>query len=139
MRSFNEVFTTPPRLLRDSSIEDYSKYYNYLQERKKHGINGVWPYRPKVKVHREYLSYLKRCLEKNRVFNLTHEQFSSIIELDCTYCGNKSNSIDRIDSSKGYELDNCQPCCVTCNMMKYTHTDQFFLEHIRKIADHRLR
>ena len=28
------------------------------------------------------------------------------------------NGIDRIDSSKDYTLDNCNPCCQICNIAK---------------------
>jgi 5-methylcytosine-specific restriction endonuclease McrA len=43
------------------------------------------------------------------------------------------NGIDRIDSNKGYTMDNCVSCCWTCNRMKGNMTQQNFLEHISKI------
>ena len=45
----------------------------------------------------------------------------------------KVNGIDRIDSSKGYSLDNCVPCCPLCNRLKSDLDKNMFLEHISKI------
>ena len=54
----------------------------------------------------------------------------------CHYCGSeKSNGIDRIDSSLGYLPDNVLPCCKICNYMKNNHSYKFFVEHIKKIVE----
>ncbi len=44
-------------------------------------------------------------------------------------------SIDRIDSSKGYELGNVQWTHKHINFMKYTHTQSYFIELCKKVAD----
>jgi hypothetical protein len=41
------------------------------------------------------------------------------------------NSIDRIDSDKGYTLDNCVPCCHPCNAAKLDFTIQEFREQTK--------
>ena len=46
------------------------------------------------------------------------------------------NGIDRVDSSKGYTLDNCVPCCSICNTMKLNYTLQEFSDHITKVYNH---
>jgi 5-methylcytosine-specific restriction endonuclease McrA len=66
----------------------------------------------------------------------------------CNYCGDeltnykknkdsygefKYNGIDRIDSSKGYEIDNVVPCCKNCNTMKWDLDVDDFYKHIKKI------
>jgi hypothetical protein len=43
------------------------------------------------------------------------------------------NGIDRIDSNLGYEINNCIPCCGTCNYMKNTMTPKDFLKKIEII------
>lgn len=43
------------------------------------------------------------------------------------------NGIDRIDSSKGYNKENCVPCCFLCNKMKSNLYYKDFLHHIGKI------
>lgn len=60
---------------------------------------------------------------KNREFNLPTEAFYRLIEMPCFYCeqerpSDKYHGVDRIDSSKGYEVDNVVPCCSMCNRMK---------------------
>ena len=70
-----------------------------------------------------------RCLS----FELTKEEFVSLISKSCFYCneppserwhearGNGhmlSNGLDRIDSSKGYTTNNVVPCCKECNNKK---------------------
>jgi hypothetical protein len=45
------------------------------------------------------------------------------------------NGIDRVDSNKGYELDNCVPCCFTHNGMKSDLTKEDFLIAIKKVYE----
>lgn len=44
-------------------------------------------------------------------------------------------SIDRIDSSKGYELDNIQWVHKDINFMKRTYSQKYFLEMCKKVAE----
>jgi len=62
---------------------------------------------------------------KNIEFGLTFEEFVYVRENPCYYCENKLHSktvygvgLDRIDSSKGYTIDNVLPCCYLCNRIK---------------------
>ena len=41
------------------------------------------------------------------------------------------NGIDRINSDKGYTIDNCVPCCAQCNHMKLDYTTEEFLTKIK--------
>lgn len=43
------------------------------------------------------------------------------------------NGIDRKDSSKGYTIDNCVPCCTECNTMKSDLPLDVFYNRIDKI------
>lgn len=49
------------------------------------------------------------------------------------------NGVDRVDSSRGYELNNCVPCCGKCNKMKLDLSEAEFYAHIEKILAHRAR
>lgn len=51
----------------------------------------------------------------------------------------KHNGIDRLNSSIGYEVDNCVPCCYICNRAKAQLDDKTFLNHITKIYNHRIK
>jgi hypothetical protein len=96
---------------------------------------------------RMYSNY--KCHGKD--FELSFEEFTSLVSQDCKYCGTKPeqdrfsknrklslklNGIDRVDSSIGYTLDNCVPCCSTCNGMKSDLPVGQFLTHINKIFKH---
>lgn len=102
---------------------------------------------------RNYNNYKSKiqhqCTDKE--FTLSLEEFSNITKQNCYYCNSEPvfperfknefkqreieyfNGIDRIDSSKGYILDNCVPCCSICNRMKSDLNQEFFLNHINKI------
>ena len=84
-----------------------------------------------------YLQY-KREFKKRRnlPFELTQEEYYDIRSQDCTYCGGPGGSIDRVDSSLGYTLDNCTPTCKRCNMMKHTMRQEDFIAHCRKIVEY---
>ena len=81
------------------------------------------------------------------------EEFKDLINKPCAYCGsnptsdtyingnkfNKTNAlvyvngIDRIDSTKGYSVNNCVPCCTMCNKMKLDYSLEDFKTQISKI------
>lgn len=82
-------------------------------------------------------------------FELTPEEFTSIIKKDCFYCGKSprehkfiakslskneytivANGIDRFDNTLGYTSNNCVPCCTECNWMKRNLSYQDFRDHI---------
>ena len=85
-------------------------------------------------------------VRNNREFELTKEQFFSIIQQDCHYCGkvsnpfnansNNINGIDRLDSSGGYIVENCVPCCSQCNISKNTMGYDQFINWIEKVYKH---
>ena len=93
-----------------------------------------------------YRGYRKNS--KNE-FELTLEEFKFFLGKPCKYCGKSSsnvlnyrgikntllkvkyNGIDRVDSSKGYTMDNCVTCCYRCNYMKSNMSTEEFLDQIR--------
>ena len=66
------------------------------------------------------LRYQKKAAESNLPFDLTLEQFTLLVGQDCVWKCSECNrtGVDRIDSSKGYTLDNCQSMCGKHNKMK---------------------
>lgn len=104
-----------------------------------------------------YRSSARNAEERKHKFNLTYDEFISLVKQDCFYCGEKPrpasldllkkrgntkeptfyyNGIDRIDPSGDYDLENCVPCCPRCNYMKHTSTQQDFYSQIVKIYNH---
>ncbi len=95
-------------------------------------------------------NYMVGAKNRNIEFRLTFEQFVSIIEKSCYYCGTTdnviritigiqkglkaiANGVDRVNNTLGYTVDNCVPACAMCNYMKRDYTIEQFLTHITKI------
>lgn len=96
---------------------------------------------------------LKLDNESNKAYRLfgatrlTDEELTSIIFSCCTYCGALPNKtyakcklafigIDRVDSNKGYTIDNCVPCCMICNRAKNDMPLDEFLVWINQLVNH---
>lgn len=94
---------------------------------------------------------------RNRKFNLTFDEFNSIIKQSCYYCGEPPrpatyeslkargntkqptiyyNGIDRLDPNGNYDKDNVVACCPVCNYMKHVYTKDEFFNHIIKIYNY---
>lgn len=111
-------------------------------------------------------SYKGTAIKKGVVFEITKEQFRALCELPCHYCGVlpnefsatsgwantskrgkmksgkflsewKYNGLDRIDSDKGYTLDNVVPCCGICNHAKHTLSYYDFTAWLGRITEFR--
>ena len=95
-----------------------------------------------------YKTYISGAKSRSLNFNLTIEEFDRLTKQTCNYCGNYSkidrfknlpygvSGIDRIDSSNGYYLENCVPCCNMCNLMKQDFEIQHWLEQVDKIHNY---
>lgn len=115
-------------------------------ERRKQGFNKKE--KGEANFNYKYVHYRNRAKTKGIKFELSKEDFRNIILQKCFYCGSEkdmhhtkrsvnglffSNGIDRIDSNRGYVLDNCVGCCKKCNIMKNKWSKEEFLNHISKI------
>lgn len=101
-----------------------------------------------------YRAYKNSAENRNYTFNLTKEQFRNITSCSCHYCGIESsrkyqpresfngpyicNGIDRIDNTKGYEIDNVVPCCDICNRAKQCMTYTEFIAWIKRLIEFNL-
>lgn len=84
----------------------------------------------------KYNYYKKNAKRRNYSFELSKEQFYNLISQPCYYCGENlqsSRGIDRVDSKKGYFLENCVPCCEVCNRMKLDYPVDFWINHMKTI------
>jgi 5-methylcytosine-specific restriction endonuclease McrA len=101
-------------------------------------------------IHNYFCSYRHSAEVRKLSFEITFEQFYEITGENCTYCGEhpetrnkkfnfkhngaaRSSSIDRIDSSLGYTLNNVVPACSQCNHAKNTMSQEEFKEHTGKL------
>lgn len=86
-----------------------------------------------------YNTYKKNAKKRNFNFLLTKEEFYDITNKACYYCGSipsPYNGIDRINSKRGYEKDNCVPCCEICNKMKLDYSINDWCNHMKKILNY---
>lgn len=101
-----------------------------------------------------YIHYKGHARDKEREFTLSYEEFQKLCHSNCYYCGAEPeirqqllrycknsepqplNGVDRVDSSKGYTLNNCVPCCIKCNQMKSDLEQKDFINQISKIYKH---
>jgi len=85
-----------------------------------------------------YESYINNsCKKRNIIMNLAREEYFYLKNLKCQYCGNFGGTgrcgIDITNSKLDYTLDNCVPCCKTCNFLKKDLTLEKFTKHLNKI------
>lgn len=110
-------------------------------------------------INAQYSSHFHGATGRN-LSPLSRKDWESIVFKPCYYCGkiykrnvnrtkskNKNfseeellkydveiNGIDRKDSNKDYNLDDCVPCCSMCNWMKMDYTMEEFIEKIKDIT-----
>ena len=80
----------------------------------------------------KYLRY------KSKGFKHSFYSWLEITTQPCYYCGNidlPCNGIDRVDSDKGYEIDNCVPCFWECNRMKNSTNKENFIKKCKQIVE----
>lgn len=85
---------------------------------------------------------------RNHEFSITLEEFEKLVLSDCHYCGQAPeprtfstakeyfnfNGIDRKDNDTGYTIENCVPCCKTCNFNKRNSTYSEFNAWLDRIT-----
>lgn len=88
------------------------------------------------KIARSFYVYQRNAAKKGLEFSISFDEFSILKNGKCRYCGsNDEIGIDRIDSNKGYSIDNAAPCCRACNQMKWNRTTGEFIKHIKRVLD----
>ena len=111
-------------------------------------INGIIP-----AINRAYGSYKGTAAKKGHAFNLSKPEFLRLVTDRCFYCGIEPqnvtkpahyddreperyfihNGIDRVDNTKGYEIDNVVTCCSVCNYAKRDMPKDVFLNWVNRI------
>ena len=86
----------------------------------------------------QYGVYKSSAITKQLNFEITLDEYKSIVILPCHYCGivqeKGFNGLDRMDSSVGYITGNCVSCCQMCNYMKVSLSASIFVERAEHIA-----
>lgn len=117
----------------DGAIVEHAKYNMFKDGRIVHPIEGMVFSDVISRIVNNKITSYKNSAKKRKIsFDLSHDQVKDLIFQPCIYCGYidkdtylhtkkfniRCNGIDRIDSNKGYEINNVVPCCETCNKSK---------------------
>lgn len=89
--------------------------------------------------------------KRNKDFNLTQDAFRKLTSSNCAYCGEQPrqqcrpfklslavyvyNGLDRVNTNKGYVIDNVVPSCKYCNYAKNSLSKEDFFKLIKKIYE----
>jgi 5-methylcytosine-specific restriction endonuclease McrA len=96
--------------------------------------------------------YKANAKRRNIKFNLSYSNVLDLINKECYYCGVVAsntlkikrlyedllfhyNGIDRMDSNKDYQFDNCITACKFCNSAKGNLSDKEFIELSKRISE----
>lgn len=98
-----------------------------------------------------YGGYKTHAEKVGMTFEFSREKFKKLTKSNCWYCGVEPssvmklsrsssryvyNGVDRVDNERGYSVDNCVPCCKTCNYAKRKLSISAFISWILRAADH---
>lgn len=108
----------------------YECYDKYVTSEEKRSNKN--PYLSKYQIYK--MGAKKRNLE----FKLSQDEAINLFFKQCNYCNKISsdgniNGIDRIDSDKGYFIENCVSCCKKCNWMKLNYSIDKFINIVKII------
>lgn len=117
---------------RDRRKANREEYNKAARAKYKNNVEHYRNYKRKVSTvpEKRFIAGKSKNKRIGRKFDLTLKKYLEIISKNCHYCsadlmGSKGLSLDRIDNSKGYTLDNVIPCCGPCN---YTRQDIWTVE-----------
>ena len=121
---------------------------------------GLYHDREEALLKVQYSHLKRRDKKKGFTDTMSFEDFSLLSKSPCKYCGleyskkiedrqNESkkqkrlsdhvlecNGIDRVDSLKGYTVENSVACCKYCNTAKNTMTVCEFYNWVKKVYEH---
>lgn len=77
-------------------------------------------------ISRRFKKLKFKCTFENKTLNISLEQYTDLLNKPCFYCkksilNETGCSLDRLDNSIGYNLDNVVTCCGSCNQIKNIH------------------
>ena len=115
------------------NCREQNKKQDKLRDKEKRNLLG------RTSINQSFRSYMKEANRRNLEFQLSKDIFCNIIKENCHYCNEINNEknfngIDRLDSNKGYMVDNCVSCCSLCNYLKNKTSFDVFINRIQHIV-----
>lgn len=100
-------------------------------------------------VNQLFRSYRQGAASRKICFDITIEDFKTLIYSNCAYCGVepeptplgrnrleiKKNGVDRVNNAEGYTKTNCVACCRHCNKAKGVRSAEEFKTWIFRAAN----
>lgn len=141
-----EIYTTTERTKKVAGTWNVCKECHNIMKRKEYA-DYVQNATPETIVFKRLSVIKNRAKYKKIEYNLTAKDIFDQHEIQkgyCKYSGIPMNwiiddpcciSIDRIDSSKGYTVDNVVLCCVVVNLIKYNNTTEQLKFIVEKITE----
>ena len=98
-----------------------------------------------------FIALRGRARRRGKEWSLTKEQVRVLTKQNCHYCGAKPHQVkrrkglngpyvyiglDRVDSRRGYTIDNVVPCCWTCNKAKSAMSIKEFRLWVIRVCKH---
>ena len=89
----------------------------------------------------KFNSMKKSAKRRGLPCEITQEEFNNILKAKiCFYCDSSientgGSSLNRIDSSKGYSIDNVKPCCSACNYIMLDFSIEDLSTRVYKIVN----
>lgn len=120
------------------SLSEWKDYLYQIHKFYKHGEIRYIIKTYEKNCSSQFLNYKANAKRKGIDFNLNYYEFLSFLNIRCEYCGTIIKnfiSLDRIDNSIGYNIENCVSCCKTCNYGKKNMELQDWLNWIEIIKN----
>jgi len=129
--------TTCNRAKNTHSIVDFINMCEHITVLQFSIAGKLYPKLFQSPVRVEYLEYQSKAKDRSIKFELSEQEFKSIItDTRCTHCRKLGLlGVDRIDSNLGYTVSNCQPSCSTCNLLKLDQSDKEFYARCKRIFE----
>jgi hypothetical protein len=102
-----------------------------------------------------YQNYIQAAKKRNLKWEIDYDYFLDITRKNCYYCNVEPemrpshhkrwdfkfpmSGIDRMNPSRGYEIDNIVPCCSYCNQAKWNHDVKDFLNWIKRVYNNQFQ
>lgn len=131
------------RKIDENGIEEFLKksaeYAAKWRENNPEKVKEINEYRVQ-NLHYKYDEYRRKSDNYRLCFELSYEEFESIVKMPCYYCGiiqdKGFNGVDRQDQQNGYTIVNSVSCCRMCNFMKGAVDNITFLHRVEHILTH---
>lgn len=108
------------------------RHYSKEWQRSHNGVINARNRMRKINPKYRLMEGKSKAKRRGLSWNLSLEQYAQLVNQPCTYCNEKKIErgvgLDRIDNSKGYEIENVLPCCSNCN---YTRGDRYTVEETK--------